>query len=111
MSAEHQSGRAQNSSARVLELLEWPGGIARLAAASCAAVALVEPVIGVPLTIAATALLGKVLAVGFKGSQIEPDGCGFLKVAVHGIPTQKVGGEVVAEARSVGLEATLEQAG
>ena len=49
--------------------------------------------------------------MGFKGSQIEPDGCGLLKVAVHGIPTLKVGDEVLTEARSVGLSPTLEQAG
>lgn len=59
----------------------------------------------------ASAALEKVLAVGFKGSQIEPDGCGLLKVAVHGIPTLKVGDEVLTEARSVGLSPTLEQAG
>jgi hypothetical protein len=59
----------------------------------------------------ASALLQRVLAVGFRGSQVEPDGCGLLKVAVHGIPTLKVGGEVVAEARSVRLRATVEQAG
>jgi hypothetical protein len=57
----------------------------------------------------ASALLKRVLAAGFEGSQIEPDGCGLLKVAVHGIPTLKVGDEVLGEARSVGLEPTLEQ--
>lgn len=59
----------------------------------------------------ASALLERVLAVGFKGSQVEPDGCGLLKVDVHGIPTLKVGEEVVAEAKSVGIEATIEQVG
>ena len=57
----------------------------------------------------ATPLLQRVLAAGFKGSQVEPDGCGLLKVAVHGIPTLKVGTQVVAEARSVHLHPTLEQ--
>lgn len=57
---------------------------------------------------AATALLHRVLAVGFQGSQIEPDGCGLLKVAVHGIPTLEVGGQVMKEARSVGLQPSLE---
>lgn len=52
--------------------------------------------------------LAFVLHSGFQGSQIEPDGCGLLKVAVHGIPTLKAGGEVIAEARSVGLKASLE---
>lgn len=57
----------------------------------------------------ATDLLSRVLHVGFKGSQIEPDGCGRFKVAVHGIPTLVVGRQVVAEARSVGLTATIEE--
>ena len=56
----------------------------------------------------ASALLERVTAAGFKGSQIEPDGCGLLKVAVHGISTVKVGEEVAGEARSVGLSPTLE---
>ena len=56
----------------------------------------------------ASALLERVLAVGFQGSQIEPDGCGLLKVAVHGIPTLEVGGQVMQEARSVGLHPRLE---
>ena len=59
----------------------------------------------------ASALLTRVLAAGFKGSQAEPDGCGRLKIVVHGIQTLEVGGEVLAEARSVGLAPTLEQAG
>lgn len=59
----------------------------------------------------ASALLERVLHVGFRGSQVEPDGCGLLKVDVHGIPTLKVGGEVVDEARSVGLPATVERVG
>jgi len=58
----------------------------------------------------ADALLDRVLAAGFKGSQVEPDGCGRWKVAVHGIPTLQVGSEVMAEARSVGLSPMLEQA-
>jgi hypothetical protein len=58
---------------------------------------------------AAAALLQRVLTVGFKGSQVEPDGCGRWKVAVHGIPTLEVGDQVMAEARSVGLQPTLEQ--
>jgi hypothetical protein len=53
-------------------------------------------------------LLQRVLEVGFPGSQIEPDGCGLSKVAVHGIPTLKVGAEVIGEARTVGVGATLE---
>jgi hypothetical protein len=57
----------------------------------------------------AAALLNHVVAAGFKGSQVEADGCGRWKVAVHGISTLKVGGDVVAEARAVGLHATVEQ--
>ncbi len=60
---------------------------------------------------AAKPLLDKVLAVGFKGSQIERNGCGQVKVAVHGITTLKVGAEVAVEARSVGLRPTLEVVG
>jgi hypothetical protein len=56
----------------------------------------------------AQARLEQVLKSGFRGSQVEPDGCGLLKVDVQGISTLKVGGEVVAEARSVGLAATVE---
>jgi len=59
----------------------------------------------------AATLLDRVLAAGFKGSQVEPDGCGRWKVAVHGISTVKVGAEVMAEARSVGLNPTLEAVG
>lgn len=56
----------------------------------------------------ASTMLSRVLTAGFKGSQLEPDGCGLLKVAVHGIPTLKVGGQVIDEARSVGLKPSLE---
>jgi hypothetical protein len=58
----------------------------------------------------ATAALRHVLEVGFKGSEIEGDGCGFFKVAVHGIPTIAVGRDLLAEARTVGIHATLENA-
>jgi hypothetical protein len=58
----------------------------------------------------ATAKLRRVLEVGFKGSQIEHDGCGFLKVVVHGIPNLAVGREFLAEARAVEIHATLERA-
>ena len=59
---------------------------------------------------AANAVLQRVLKVGFKGSEIERDGCGSFKVVVHGIPTVAVGRELLAEARTVGLHATLENA-
>jgi hypothetical protein len=56
----------------------------------------------------AEALLRRVLGLGFRGSQVEPDGCGRLKVVLHGIPSVEVGRRFVAEARSVGLAPTLE---
>lgn len=59
---------------------------------------------------AASTELARVLAVGFKGSQLEPDGCGLVKVAVHGISTVKIGDQVISEARSVGIRAQLEVA-
>lgn len=52
----------------------------------------------------------RITHVGFTGSQIERDGCGYLKVVVHGVPNLAVGHELVAEARRVGLEVTLERA-
>jgi hypothetical protein len=58
----------------------------------------------------AAARLRQVLARGFTGSQIEGDGCGRLKVVVHGIRTLAVGNELLTEIRSVGLDATLEYA-
>jgi len=54
-------------------------------------------------------VLDKALGVGFKGTQIEPDACGRVKVAVHGITTLEVGDQVMAEARKVGFRPTLEQ--
>lgn len=58
----------------------------------------------------AVAKLRVVLGLGFTGSKIEGDGCGRLKVVVHGIPTLAVGRELAAEARKVGLGVTLERA-
>ena len=57
----------------------------------------------------AEARLQKVLAAGFKGSKIEPDGCGRLKVDVAGIPNIAVGRALQNEAAKVGIKATLEQ--
>jgi len=51
------------------------------------------------------------LRYGFKGTRIALDGCLRLKVTLPGIPTLEVGREVIQEARSVGLEPTLEQSG
>jgi hypothetical protein len=60
-----------------------------------------------PETAAAT--LARVLELGFKGSVVEPDGCGYLKVNVKGVPTLAVGRELAAEAEKVGLHVTLEK--
>jgi hypothetical protein len=51
----------------------------------------------------------RVLELGFKGAEIERDGCGYFKVVVHGVPNLAVGRELVAEARRVGLPVALEQ--
>jgi hypothetical protein len=59
---------------------------------------------------AADALLKRVLAAGFSGSQVEPDGCGRLKVDVKGVPNAAVGESLVREAQKAGLPATLENA-
>lgn len=56
-------------------------------------------------------LRDRALSVGFQGTEIEWNGCGRVRVAVGGIPTLEVGQEFVDEARSVGFEVTLEQAG
>jgi hypothetical protein len=58
----------------------------------------------------AVARLELVLGRGFKGSEIEGDGCGRMKVVLHGIPTLAVGRALAAEARSEGFNVTLEYA-
>jgi hypothetical protein len=58
----------------------------------------------------AAARLGLVLGRGFTGSEIEGDGCGRMKVVLHGIPTLGVGRQLATEARSEGLNVTLEYA-
>jgi hypothetical protein len=55
-------------------------------------------------------LRDRALAVGFVGTEVERDACGRARVFVRGVPTLDVGAELVEEARSVGLEVTLEQA-
>ena len=59
---------------------------------------------------ATEAALRRVLDLGFKGSQIEPDGCGYLRVALPGIPSLAVGRSLLVEVRRAGLHATLERA-
>jgi hypothetical protein len=40
---------------------------------------------------------------------MESDGCGFLKVTLHEIPTLEVGHAFIAQARRVGFNPKLEQ--
>jgi hypothetical protein len=58
---------------------------------------------------AAQASQRNVTRLGFTGSEIEPDGCGSLKVVVHGVPSLAVGRELIAEARRVGVDVRLER--
>ena len=53
----------------------------------------------------------RALGVGFKGAETELNACGRVRVFVGGVPTLEVGREFVEEARTVGFEVTLEQAG
>jgi hypothetical protein len=53
----------------------------------------------------------RALASGFIGTELDWNGCGRVRVAVGGIPTLDVGRDFSEEARSVGFEVTLEQAG
>jgi hypothetical protein len=50
----------------------------------------------------------RVVSLGFKGAELQRDGCGFIRVVVHGIPSVAVGRDLLAEARTVGLHPTLE---
>lgn len=59
----------------------------------------------------AVAVRDRALASGFIGTELHWNGCGRVRVAVGGIPNLGVGGDLAEEARSVGLEVTLEQAG
>lgn len=53
----------------------------------------------------------RALEVGFVGTGISWNGCGRVRVAVGGIPTLAVGRDFVEQARGVGFDVTLEQAG
>ena len=61
--------------------------------------------------LAAAAVRDRALEVGFGGTELGWNGCGRVRVAVGGIPSLAVGQEFVEQARGVGLEVTLEQAG
>jgi hypothetical protein len=54
-------------------------------------------------------LRDSVLAVGFEGAEVARNGCGRVKVFVDDVPSREVGEEVLREARTVGLNPTLEQ--
>jgi hypothetical protein len=53
----------------------------------------------------------RALEVGFQGTEIELNACGRVRVALGGIPTLEVGRDLAEEARPVGFQVTLEQAG
>ena len=59
----------------------------------------------------AAAVRDRALAVGFPGTEVSWDACGRARVALGGIPTLEVGRAFVEQARTVGFEVTLEQAG
>jgi hypothetical protein len=59
----------------------------------------------------ASILRERALAVGFEGTDYRRDACGQVRVFVPGIPTLEVGHDFAEQARTVGFEVTLEQAG
>lgn len=58
---------------------------------------------------AASQLRDRALAVGFQGAEIARNSCGRVRVFVNDVPSREVGEEVIREARTVGLEPTLER--
>lgn len=56
-------------------------------------------------------VLERALEVGFVGTEMATNACGLVRVSVGGIPTLEVGRDFIEQARSVGFEVTLEQAG
>jgi len=56
-------------------------------------------------------LRDRALAVGFQGAEISRNSCGRVKVFVDDVPSREVGEEVIREARTVGLQPTLEREG
>jgi hypothetical protein len=70
----------------------------------------IEAVFGRFTTVtAAESLQRRAKRAGFQGVQVEGDGCGLLKVTLHGIPTLAVGRDFVHEAEGVGFHPQLEQ--
>jgi hypothetical protein len=58
---------------------------------------------------AAVEARSRALSLGFKGLDVERDGCGYAKVVLHGVPSLAVGRELAAEAAKVGLRVMLER--
>lgn len=56
----------------------------------------------------AEALLARVREVGYASARAEPDGCGLVRVGVHGVTSLEGGRDLQREARTVGLEPLLE---
>ena len=56
----------------------------------------------------AIALRDRALEVGFEGTEAAQDGCGRARVSVDGVPSIGVGQEVMAAARTVDLDPSLE---
>ena len=50
----------------------------------------------------------RIVAVGFTGTEVLPDGCGSWKVVLEGVPSLEIAREIQAEAATVDLSATLE---
>jgi hypothetical protein len=57
----------------------------------------------------ATKLRDRALAVGFEGTEVARNSCGRVKVFVDDVPSVDIGEEVIRQARTVGLEPTLER--
>jgi len=54
--------------------------------------------------------LVQVLAVGFKGTRVLPDGCGRWRIALLNVPSVEIARQIQGEAAKVGLHPTLELA-
>jgi hypothetical protein len=57
----------------------------------------------------ALVLVDRVREVGYKNANAEPDGCGLVRVAVHGVPSIEGGHDLQREAGTVALDPTLER--
>jgi len=52
----------------------------------------------------------RVVAIGFAGTEVLPDGCGHFKVVYESVPSLGVAQQVQANALKAGFEPTLERA-